>query len=52
MTSEPAKAGAGAGQVVDLEPMLDEYYQLRGWDKAGVPTEETLSRLSLTETSD
>lgn len=47
MTTEPAKAGAGAGEVVDLDPMLDEYYQIRGWDAAGVPTTETIARLSL-----
>jgi len=27
--------------------MLDEYYQLHGWDKNGVPDEETLQKLSL-----
>jgi aldehyde:ferredoxin oxidoreductase len=27
--------------------MLPEYYQLRGWTKEGVPTNETLSRLAL-----
>jgi aldehyde:ferredoxin oxidoreductase len=27
--------------------MLDEYYALHGWDNEGVPTEETLKRLSL-----
>ncbi len=47
MMNEPAKGGAGEGEVVDLEPMLDEYYQLRGWDNAGVPTADTVTRLSL-----
>jgi len=27
--------------------MLDEYYQLHGWDKNGVPNEETLQKLGL-----
>jgi aldehyde:ferredoxin oxidoreductase len=27
--------------------MLPEYYQLRGWDENGVPTEKTLERLQL-----
>ena len=27
--------------------MLDQYYQLHGWDKNGVPNEETLQKLSL-----
>ena len=40
--------GPGKGQIVDLEPMLHDYYILRGWDlKTGLPTEKTLKRLSL-----
>jgi aldehyde:ferredoxin oxidoreductase len=31
-----------------LAGMLEAYYQLRGWDKNGVPTEETLRDLELT----
>jgi aldehyde:ferredoxin oxidoreductase len=27
--------------------MLDEYYQLRGWDEFGCPTEKTLAKLGL-----
>ncbi|TFG12473.1 aldehyde:ferredoxin oxidoreductase [Candidatus Thorarchaeota archaeon] len=47
-THEPMPEGPGKGQVVDLEPMLDDYYQRRGWDKeTGLPTSETLQRLSL-----
>lgn len=30
-----------------FEKMLDEYYTLRGWDTAGVPTHKTLKRLNL-----
>jgi hypothetical protein len=26
--------------VVELEPMLDEYYALMGWDSNGVPQAE------------
>lgn len=51
MMQEPPTVGAGKGEVVALDPMLDEYYQLRGWDKAGVPTAETLARLAMSETS-
>ena len=29
--------------------MLDEYYEVRGWDAEGVPTEETLRRLGVQE---
>jgi aldehyde:ferredoxin oxidoreductase len=35
------------GRVVDLEPMLAEYYRFRGWDEAGVPTERKLHQLGL-----
>jgi len=45
---DPMPDGPGKGQVVDLEPMLRDYYTLRGWDlETGLPTEKTLKRLSL-----
>ncbi|MFX1271495.1 MAG: aldehyde ferredoxin oxidoreductase family protein [Promethearchaeota archaeon] len=47
-TDEPMPEGPGKGQVVDLEPMLNDYYRLRGWDlETGLPTKETIRRLSL-----
>lgn len=45
---EPVPAGPSAGQVVDLPPMLDEYYISRGWDEGGVPSAAKLERLGLT----
>lgn len=37
-----------AGSVVELEPMLDEYYAARGWDvDSGLPTQEKLQELGL-----
>jgi len=37
-----------SGSVVELETMLDEYYEARGWDKVtGMPTPETLERLGI-----
>jgi aldehyde:ferredoxin oxidoreductase len=30
-----------------FEQMIDEYYELHGWDENGVPTQETLERLAL-----
>jgi aldehyde:ferredoxin oxidoreductase len=30
-----------------FEKMLDEYYSLRGWDKDGIPTEETFKKFDL-----
>jgi aldehyde:ferredoxin oxidoreductase len=39
------------GKAVDkneFEKMMDEYYQLRGWDsKTGLPEKETLNKLGL-----
>ncbi|TXT57369.1 MAG: hypothetical protein BAJATHORv1_10070 [Candidatus Thorarchaeota archaeon] len=47
-TDEPMPEGPGKGQTVDLEPMLDDYYRLRGWNReSGLPTDETLHKLSL-----
>lgn len=48
LLTEPLKEGAPAGRVWEREPLLDEYYQVRGWDSDGVPTDETLNRLGLT----
>ncbi len=44
---EPAPSGVAAGKVCQLDVMLPEYYQLRGWSTDGVPTSETLARLGL-----
>jgi len=38
----------GEGQVLrKLDQFLDEYYQLRGWTKTGIPSREKLQELSL-----
>ena len=48
LTDDPAPVGPSAGEVVELEQMLDEYYEVRGWDvKTGIPLPETLKRLGL-----
>ncbi len=44
---EPVPAGPSAGNVVDLPPMLDEYYISRGWDAGGKPSAVKLERLGL-----
>jgi aldehyde:ferredoxin oxidoreductase len=47
-SQEPSPTGNAKGQTIDTEPMLDEYYVLRGWDSAnGWPTADTLHRLGL-----
>ena len=52
--SVPHQDGVAAGKVLGagaFRAALDEYYRLRGWDAEGVPTRDTLSRLSLAELS-
>lgn len=49
-TQEPAPDGPPKGHVVELEPMLDEYYEARGWSKEGVPKTEILKKLGLPAT--
>jgi len=45
--SEPLKEGGSMGQVVDLKPMLKEYYEYMGRDKSGVPRREIIEELGL-----
>ena len=48
MLEEPMTIGASAGHICKLDEMLPEYYELRGWDKDGVPAPEKLEQLDLT----
>jgi aldehyde:ferredoxin oxidoreductase len=48
-THEPMPEGPGKGQVANLELMLREYYELRGWDRRGIPTKRTLTKLGLSD---
>lgn len=46
----PHPDGAAAGRTIPddaFQNALDEYYRVRGWDPEGVPTQETLARLSV-----
>ena len=45
---QAARTGGRAGKVPPFEDMLGDYYDVRGWDADGVPTDETLGRLDLT----
>lgn len=45
----PAPSGTAKGKVNQLDIMLPEYYEYRGWDEDGVPTTQTLQRLGLVE---
>ena len=42
-----AKSGPAKGKLNNLDKMLPEYYQVRGWTADGVPTDETRQRLGL-----
>jgi aldehyde:ferredoxin oxidoreductase len=44
---EPLTEGAPKGRVWEREPLLDEYYQARGWDREGRPTPEKLRDLGI-----
>jgi len=44
---EELKEGASRNRVVKLDEMLTEYYLVRGWDKAGIPLEETKKELGI-----
>ena len=44
---EAAKTGPAKGLVSGIDKMKPEYYKVRGWDAAGVPSKDTLSRLGL-----
>lgn len=51
LMNEAVKTGPRAGAVnsaEELSAMVDEYYELHGWDrKSGIPTVETLKKLGL-----
>ena len=49
-SQETLPRGHSKNWVVDLEPLLEEYYRLRGWDKDAVPTEERPEELGLKQT--
>ena len=48
LLKEAAKTGPAEGMVNRLDEMLPKYYEIRGWDADGVPTQETRERLGLT----
>lgn len=44
---EPVQNGPCEGSVIDLEPMLREFYALMGWDNDGAVSKEKLKELGL-----
>lgn len=50
--NDPLPDGAAKGSVVHREQfgqMLDQYYQIQGWDENGIPREETLQKLGVND---
>jgi aldehyde:ferredoxin oxidoreductase len=47
LLEEPVTSGPAKGRVVDLAPMLGEYYIARGWDVDGRPRPAKLEQLGL-----
>jgi len=50
MSNDPLRGGKADGHVVkpeDFHKMLDDYYELRGWDRDGCPTDKKLEELNL-----
>ncbi len=47
LAKEPIKTGPSKGEVTDLNRMLPEYYQLRGWDENGIPKIDKLKELGI-----
>jgi aldehyde:ferredoxin oxidoreductase len=48
LLEDPLPDGPAAGLTVDLDPLLDAYYEFRGWDRqTGIPTREKLRELEL-----
>ncbi len=51
LIEEPIKGGASMGAVItetEMNRMLDDYLEERGWDPDGRPHQETLTKLGLT----
>jgi len=47
LLKDAARTGPAKGRVNDLDKMLPEYYEQRGWSKDGVPSDATRQRLGL-----
>jgi len=47
LLKEPMPSGPAKGLVNRLDTMLKEYYQVRGWNEEGIPTDEKLQALGI-----
>jgi aldehyde:ferredoxin oxidoreductase len=48
MLKEPHSDGGAEGYSPDMETLLNDYYEARGWDSEGLPTQEKLDALNIT----
>lgn len=44
---EPMSKGESKGQIVDLESLLDEFYEVMGWNSRGIPSDKKLKELDI-----
>jgi len=49
LMEEPIPTRPATGRTWRREPLLSEYYRIRGWDEEGRPTQEKLSALGIPE---
>jgi aldehyde:ferredoxin oxidoreductase len=49
LLEEAMPSGPSQGNTVPLDQMLDEYYDLMGWDSNGIPLRERMEELGLQE---
>ncbi len=49
MLNEPLPEGPAKGRVVHLDVMLPKFYEVRGWDENGIPTQAKLEELGLAD---
>ncbi len=47
MLNEPVPSGFAKGGVAELDVMIPQYYEIRGWDPNGVPTKDKIDALGL-----
>jgi aldehyde:ferredoxin oxidoreductase len=48
LLAEPRPSGGAKGVLPDLDLMLSDYYQARGWTSEGLPSSDKLAELGLT----
>ncbi|MFW6040929.1 MAG: aldehyde ferredoxin oxidoreductase family protein [Thermoplasmatota archaeon] len=45
--SNPLKTGSSSGNTFNMDKLLDNYYEVMGWNQKGVPKKETLRKLNI-----